>query len=299
LSTWEKLPITQVLLVLFGSATVSATWASTFIDNVFNLSDYSTRTEQTGGATIDISQTLAGGNPGTALQIITHVPSGNSFRGNEYFLNNAFIYDPATQGSIQSLGYSEDVYVGLNGISLSSKSGDLLIFQNGNYFVHFISLPTVNNVWSTASAENLDFSNFSLISNLATGATDSSQHPDFANGILQFGLVSFVFVNGNYPTVTTDIRLDNLLINVTSAPVPVPAAFWLMTSSLISFRIFGAKRGLARRCGEERTSSIANDAAHFVYRILGTCPPVFFITPTAILGQGRCKRLALHYTVTQ
>ncbi len=236
--------VIQTLLTVLANIVIAPTWASTtFTDNTFNLSDYSTRIEQTGGATIDISHTLTGGNPEAALQILTNVPSGPAtFRGNEYLLNKSFIYDPATQGVIQSIGYSEDVFINFTGISIGSKGGDLLIYQNGNYYVNFSSLPAVNNVWGTVNTENLGASSFNLISNLTTGATDSLQHPNFTNEILQFGIVSSVFDNGSHPAFTSDVRLDNLSINISS--VPIPAAFWLMSSALVAFRILGEKRNI-------------------------------------------------------
>jgi hypothetical protein len=81
-----------------------------FTDNTFNLSNYSESTTFTSGASLTFEQCASCGNPGSALQIIWSVisPPPATSRIAIGFVNNAFSYNPQTQGTISSIGASID-----------------------------------------------------------------------------------------------------------------------------------------------------------------------------------------------
>jgi hypothetical protein len=221
-----------VAILAIASQAVTADAAIvTFTDSTFDLTNYSVQVFQPGGATINSYQTLTDGNPGAALRSDTTIPAGGSFRTAEWWLNDSFIYDSSSEGAIQSISYSQDRYFGISGITLSAKGANLVIFQNGNYFLTSNSLPAVNNTWHTGVAMNLVSSDFNLVTDLTTWATSSASHPDFNSGTLQFGFLTGLFVNGSHAVVTGDARIDNLSITISS--VPLPAAIWLFGSGLL------------------------------------------------------------------
>lgn len=232
----KRLPIFLALAI--STATMPVLAATVFTDNTFNLSDYTIETFQSGGATVDITQTLTSGNPGSALQVITDIPTHSStFFTSQYFLNSSFLYNPGTQGAIQSIDYINDIYVETSA-SLKSRGAAPVVFQGGNYYINIISLANVNGAWLTASADGLQAADFSLVTDLLTFATDASINPDFTSGIIQFGTVTGTSDPGTAAT-TWDGRHDNLSYTVNA--VPIPAAVWLFVSGLLGLV------GMARR----------------------------------------------------
>jgi hypothetical protein len=127
-----------VMACAVGIAVVTPGRAATvlFADGTFNTSNYSITIFQTGGATIDVSQALSGGNPGACLEITSIVPAAGSggFFSSEYFLNPSFVYNPTSQGDIQSIDFAVDVYVQPSaGFRVAVLGGNAVIFQSGNY----------------------------------------------------------------------------------------------------------------------------------------------------------------------
>lgn len=222
--------VLAMLTVVAGSLAMPATASVVFTDNTFNLADYTIDTFQSGGATVDITQTLTSGNPGSALQIITNVPAHSStFFATQYFLNSSFLYNPGTQGAIQSIDFISDTYVGTSA-SLIARGDAPILFQGGNYYINSISLATVNGTWLTGSVNGLQATDFSLVTDLLTLATNASINPDFTSGMIQFGAIAGVFDQGTAAT-TWDGRRDNLSYTVNA--VPIPAAVWLFGSGLL------------------------------------------------------------------
>jgi PEP-CTERM motif len=211
-----------ILLAIFGSTLATSAQATLFTDSTFNLSDYSADTHQTGGATINVSQTLLGGNPGAALEITTSAPAagGSGFFSAEYVLNKSFLYDPGTQGPVKSVDFSLDVFLSATGITITAISAPSLIFQNGNYYLHLVPLPPTQGIFQTGSQSGLGATDFSLVTNLTTFATDPTQHPNFSNGILQFGILGAFVTSPGSPASIADVRADNLSISVNAVPEP-------------------------------------------------------------------------------
>jgi PEP-CTERM motif-containing protein len=236
ISSSEEQMKTLKFLTLIAVFTLSAPFTradTVFTDGTFNLADYSISTFQTGGATINITQTLTGGDPGSALQILTTLPSpvAESFSSVSYIVNNDFLYDPSSQGAVNGIGVSVDVYRLFTGQNPSQVGFSPLIFQGGNYYVfHSIITPYTPGVYEPTSG-TLSSSQFDLVTNLSSGALNTSIHPDFDGGPLELGFTSGVSSSGISQTVTADARYDNLSFDLMTA-TPEPAAYALILVGL-------------------------------------------------------------------
>ena len=189
--------------------------AKTLSDSTFNLANYTQSTFQTGGGTVTVSQTTTDGNPGSALVVTTDAPATHtSYSAFVYFVGNSFSWNPAIDGTLKAVSWNEDLYLTNTPGSVTAISGDILVFQSGNYFVNYQSLPTTTGVYQTAAASNLTSSDFSLVSSLASGGTNSSVHPDFS-APLTFGFLSGAF-RTSADSDHTIVKFDNLSIQATS-----------------------------------------------------------------------------------
>jgi PEP-CTERM motif len=125
-------------------------------------------------------------------------------------------------------------------VNVGSFFGTFLIAQGGNLYTHSVPLSTITGVFQNARANNLAAGDFSLVTDLTSGTKDTTKHPDFAGSELQFGVLAGWVVTSSGTTIpahTTDIRIDNLSLNLT--PVPEPASWLLVVGG-------GLLMGLAR-----------------------------------------------------
>ncbi len=209
-----------------------------FTDNTFNLANYTVQTFQSGGATINTSQTLLLGNPGSAVQALYDVPIHSStFFISQYLINPSFSYNPSTQGAIQTIDILGDGFAEVSS-SITANDITMLLSQAGNFYTHSVVFPTVNGAWNTGSQSGLVASDFNLVTDLLTLSTNSGVHPDFNSGNIQFGMFLGAFTTGTAAT-NWDIRLDNISYTVVNA-VPIPPAVWLFGSGLIG--LIGVRR---------------------------------------------------------
>jgi hypothetical protein len=250
-------------LFLVGNVLAVPTMASvTFTDNTFNLSDYykypftpEPCSAPTGGNCVyevpvgylfvEIAQKPNSGPDGSSALEITRMAADGWGPSRNYFLNNAFVYDPAVSGAIHSINFSQDhlwdsfgstLDVGENAYSDGLLSGaNVLILQNDKYYEYTGSLYS-KGVWQTGQGNGITARQFSLITDLNQFNLDPSQHPDFTKGALQFGMYDgwnlfFVAQRGAAVQRST---WDNVSITVNSlAPVPLPAGVWLFGSGLL------------------------------------------------------------------
>jgi hypothetical protein len=214
----------------------------TFSDSTFNLSDYSISKYQTGGADITVSQTLAGGNPGAALQVDTHIPATavSAFYTTEYLVNNTFQYDPSLQGAIDSIEFTYDAYGAIS--RPASHAVAVVLTQGGNIYsyVNVISGPTLGGTFATAHAVGLKAEDFSLITDLKNiTAVDPTQHPSFSSGTLGFGIPGFLYANGFFgvPDTSSVFKVDNLTFTVSAVPEPETYAMLLAGLWLLGWRL--------------------------------------------------------------
>lgn len=223
-----------------------------YADSTFKLSDYAINTFQSGGASISTSQTLTGGNPGAALQSIIDIPiPSGTFYTSEYFINASFSYNPTSKGAIETIDFVGDAYFKMDPGPLGFRGISELLFQNDNYYTHFISTAADNGVWQTGSTNGLFASDFNLITDLLEVRTDMNSHPDFSNGEILFGTIISTATIGN-SAQSFDARVDNISYTVNTVqaqPVPEPESIALLCLGLIGICFFQGKiRWLKNLC---------------------------------------------------
>jgi hypothetical protein len=237
-------------LFLAGNALAVPTWASiTFTDSTFNQADYSTTLNSNVFA--NWAYPNAGPDSSSAL-VLTRGPVKpiiNTYFERDYFLNNTFVYDPALSGTIQFITFSQDHFWQASGsqfpgyISDQGIGSNVLIFQNNQYYEYTGSIYT-KGIWETGQNNGLIANQFSLITDLATFALDPSLHPDFANGVMKFGMYDGIQVGAVFGLAVITSKWDNLSITVNSvSQVPLPASVWLFGSALLG--VLGLKRKMS------------------------------------------------------
>ena len=222
----------------------------TFVDTTFNLSDYTiTKSLQSGTATV--SQSAAGGNPGSALFVDFVVPASPPFTttyGNVYYLNNGFTYDPAASGALSSIGWSIDRKVTIvQPANFGLVNGQtFLLFQSGKYYTAGISLPGTQGVYLTASVTT-SFSDFSLVTDMAVGTVNNTLHPSFAAGLIQFGFRNGYAIGPQTAAELQDLQ-DNfsVTLNPAVAAVPEPETYAMLLVGLGLLASTGARRRRGR-----------------------------------------------------
>ena len=148
---------------------------------------------QTGtGGSFDATIT-GGGNPGNQLITHTHI-NGNCGAIFGFGFRTDVFWDPATQGPITRLSYSEDARL-VDGFGGGQANGPA-IRQGGTYYRLPGNATGTNFNWYTLSLSSLQASQFVRVvpGGSCGNETDPSQHPDFsANG----GPIEFGFVRAN------------------------------------------------------------------------------------------------------
>jgi hypothetical protein len=224
------------LLPVLFSAVLPLSATTIFTDSTFTPGNYSQVIYNTdpGDVTIAFSQT-ASGNPGNAGEVTNTWSTPNiTFTTITGLINTTFLYNPSTQGPIQSIDLSVDRYITLVGGTLGgTNNGTVLLLQNGKYYFDQITGPAlVAGTFQTISAAGLLASDFQLL-DFTTGTADGTQHPDFSasGGLIDFGTrVSFGHINAVNSAGNLDVRLDNLTISLTTTPEP--SAYGLVAAGL-------------------------------------------------------------------
>ena len=224
------------LLPVLFSAAVPLSAATIFTDPTFTLGNYSQviYNSDTADVTVTVQET-ASGNPGTAMEVLNTWSTPNiTFTTITGLINTTFLYNPSTQGPIQSIDFSVDRYITLVGGTLGgTNNGTVLLLQNGKYYFDQITGPAlVAGTFQTIPAAGLLASDFQLL-DFTTGIVDGTQHPDFSasGGLIDFGTrVSFGHINMVNSGGTLDVRLDNLTISLTTTPEP--GAYGLVAAGL-------------------------------------------------------------------
>lgn len=205
------------ILVSSVGLLASAAAANVIIsDGVFAPADWSLISIDVGGngSTTTVSQQLTGGNPNEYRRVFNSVagPSNSAIWGLHLYLPSS--YDPATQGAVSSVCYSEDAIL-FAGAGSGQASG-MLIEQAGKYYVG-PSHATAFAVWTNISDPLLVQGNFSEI-DLSSGALNGFSNPDFsaAGGTMQFGFFRANSTSGG--AYTRDGGIDNWSVCIVPAP---------------------------------------------------------------------------------
>jgi len=222
-------------LLALGLASAAQAGSVTFTDSTVNPAGYTTSIFSTDpSVNIAVSATAAG-NPGAALQIrFTNSGGAVNLLSTEGFINNAFTYNPMSQGAIQSINFSNDRFIDFGPVlnPLLTVSSRPLVLQNGNYYFATFLDPQVRGAFYTsASPGPLNSGDFSLF-NFVTGTSDALLHPDFsaAGAAIGFGFASrFNLTTSGAPFALDGLfRFDNISIRINGTPEPSEIALMFL-----------------------------------------------------------------------
>ena len=229
-----------------------------FSDSSFNPGDYATTNVYTSDSrmTVVYSQCAACGNPAQALDITVGLPYTGNGTAAFGFINNGWNYDPGVQGAIASIDALIDKNLLFNADDLNGYPGPFgntfrpLIRQGGLSYFATIAGPllpapgaTGYNAISQAGLVATDFALFDF----STG-TFGVGNPDFAGGVLSFGLGQISTVGSGFTFTNTVIeaQYDNLRIAIQS--VPEPSSLLLAGIGVLAWLIRRpATKGIASR----------------------------------------------------
>lgn len=157
-----------------------------FFEGAFADADWTTSVYQNGnGGTLSAAQQTSGGNPG-AYRVVTLVvnpgPPGGRSNIFSFHWHTPSRYDPAANGAIASIDYSEDALGPGVAAAMVVRQGGNVFFASPTYQV------TTGTGWTTMAKQGLTAADFVM---LAPDLTQSALHPDFsASGTpLEFGFM--------------------------------------------------------------------------------------------------------------
>jgi hypothetical protein len=254
-----------VLLCLLVPFTAPA-GTITFSDQSFNLVNYSTTPvfRSAPSDTVNWTQCSTCGNPGSALQVQITSPNGGA--AGVGFLNNSFLYNPLTQGSILSIDASVDKNV-FNTLPPAPPGQQYannfrpLIEQDGLFFYAVIKGPPFTQPGSTgyATIGQMDLLAADFLQFDYTTGMFGTAHPDFAGDPILFGLdqsTSFALV-GNPNNALLEADYDNLTLIVHNGSVePTPDSGSTLLMLLVALTIFASSAVFSKPAtGKKRCQS--------------------------------------------
>lgn len=223
------------LICVLGAAaltlpSISTAATTTFSDGTFDNASL-TVTPFSNNLNSDISsgQVANLGNPGSAYEFDSTAGVGQ-FTGAIYVMENTFSYDPAVQGVIETISYSED-YWDAASVPFGAGGATLIVEQNGIFFVRLTSGSSTPSTWNSVSATGLVATSF-----FAFGATLDFSKP------MEFGFTQGWNGTSNEATTFTS-RVDNFNVEISAAPAPVPEP----SSIVLLLCGFGVMRLMARK----------------------------------------------------
>ena len=222
-----------IVAVAYLFAAIPAFASVTFTDSTFNLSDYGPLQQYLGNPdmTGSVQQSVSFGNPAPSVEFIVNWP-GNDNADAVYqgLIHNGWSYDPGTQGALSSINFAEDKYIHASGdITLSGSNIRMLMLQGGNYYIAATPVNVAFDTWESGAGTFLP-TDFNYI-DFATGILDTTKHPDFASGMMQFGLANYYALTLTDP-LEVDTYYDNLSITLNQA-VPEPGSLLLLGSGIV------------------------------------------------------------------
>jgi len=229
-------------------AGITATANTVFFDDTFNMANYSAINFATAATTTVTPYQLTSGaalctphpddcSKQPSFSIILDMPNGGFERS--AYLNSTFVYNPQTDGAIDSLRVSGDRIITMANPVIDGTAFGITLFQDGKYYTGAINS---SYMWSgyTSGWVNFDRSGFLATDftefDFATGAAGTG-HPDFAGTAITFGLGQRTIAGGvnNTAPLTEYSTWDNLRIEITTTPVPEPSSLMLLGTGLAGF----------------------------------------------------------------
>ena len=216
---WAILWVT--MLALTCAAVPAFAGTVTYFDGTYNLANYTGPTTYTDTAalTTTVSQDTVNGNPAPSIQFQSMAPVGSSFSF-QVMMNNGWLYDPGSQGALNSITFSEDKYFNslTQPFNLLSSNIRLVILQGGNYYFGTTPVSTAQDVWVSGGTTFLA-SQFCEVS-FVSGSQDCTMNPSFASGSMQFGVANLLTLITLGSADTLTINYDNTYIQLNQAPEP-------------------------------------------------------------------------------
>lgn len=230
----STLPAAFLTLLISLGVTQAAPAAVVFSDGTFNdsdwtLSDYNfTTTTPAGGSSTGAHQAM-GGNPDDyrLMNITVNAAQGQASVNGIYSLNlrKGAVYDPATSGPIQAIGWTLDRYVFSVPSGFYVESGPLLM-QNGDYFVP--SLLSGNNAqWVPTGGYPTHRNNYFNLTGLHTLDFSATAPP------IALGFYEFCFTQTHFPGYTAVSGIDNWSI---SFDTPEPGSLLVIVGAIVVCR---------------------------------------------------------------
>lgn len=228
--------------LLVAAVTTSAGASVVILDQTFNSADWTVSVVGgAGGATQGATQVATGGNPGSYRQMSHDLPAASNII--VWHTYNAVGYDPATQGAITSIDYSEDRIELSPPFAGAAIGGAFILQQGGGTWVANNNLVFSNLSWAPVSLTGLVASNF-IASIGATGSPDfSTSGAPITFGIQRSNTNSNPLESG--VAVTTTNGLDNWQVTINQAVVPAPAAVWLLGTGVVGLIGWSRRRSAA------------------------------------------------------
>jgi len=211
-----------------------------FTDTTFDLSGYEMVTYKSDAASTFTADQCAscGNNTPQGLSITTSMPNGGGLTLG--FINTAFVYDPASQGEIDSLFAFVSKDLTTRNAVTSGNTFRPMIEQGGLYYMATLNGALVVGPTTTGFRDisgALTAASFSRY-DFATGVFLAG-NPNFAAGEMRLGLAQLTI--GAPPGNASSIRFDTLRFDITSTPpgavVPEPATWMAM---IAGFGLAGA-----------------------------------------------------------
>jgi hypothetical protein len=225
-----------------------------FSDSSIDLANYTvTPVYLDPGVTLKYQNCSNCGNPGAGFQELVTTPSYPYYGGSVSFglVNNDFVYNPATEGAIGSVGVSVDQNVSFN---RSPGGGFYTVFvplleQGGNYYMTVVygngfSPGATTSGYQTLSETGLMATDFGQVTfSTTTDLIDSYNpyvNPDFssAGAPIQVGLVPVISLNDQFSVEADYANLSFDITPVTSVPEPAPFVPLALLSGALVLCVF-------------------------------------------------------------